>query len=634
MQRKPILIGALVLVLIVGMLVGRYVFAPSGDTHQDHASGTIAAAGSTSSTAAQIWTCSMHPQIRQPGPGKCPICGMDLIPAGSSDAGAGEGPRSMAMSESAVALADIQTTRVERRFPEVTVRLVGQLDYDETRLRSLTARFPARIDELFVNYTGISVAKGEHLARVYSPELITAQRELLSAHAADPDGSIARVAREKLLLWDLLPEQIDAIVARGSIADEFELRAPVGGVVVAKNIKEGDYVKTGEPLFRIADLGELWLHLQAFESDLAKLRYGQEVSFTVEAWPGDTFTGRIAFIAPDVDRRTRTVPVRVNVPNPDGRLKPGMFARGQVRVKLAGNNQVFAPDLAGKWISPMHPEIVKDGPGKCDVCGMPLVPAESLGYRELSTADAPIVVPESAVLRTGKRAVVYVKKPNTQGAVFEGREVELGSEANRTVIVVSGLAEGDEVVTHGAFKIDSALQIVAKPSMMNPSGGGPAPGHDHGGGAGAANASADEHAGHDAASALPLEPAVARSILPAYFKLQAALAADDLAGAKDALRAMMEITGHSGALPELIHDMLGAEKLDTLRLPGFQRLSNAMIAALKQEPAKLEGAVIRMHCPMAANNRGADWLQSTDELRNPYFGAGMLTCGEIIERLK
>ncbi|MFO7721943.1 MAG: efflux RND transporter periplasmic adaptor subunit, partial [Bacteroidales bacterium] len=232
------------------------------------------------------------------------------------------------------------------------------------------SRFPARIDELFVNFTGVTVAKGEHLARIYSPELISAHQELRLAHAADPDGSITRAVRAKLRLWDLLPEQVDAILAQDDVADDFELRAPTGGVVVTRNIKEGDYVKTGEPLFGIADLSELWLHLQAFESDLAKLRYGQEVGFTVEAWPGETFTGRIAFIAPDVDKRTRTVPVRVNVPNPDARLKPGMFARGQVRVKLAGDNQVFAPDLAGKWISPMHPEIVKAGPGACDVCGM------------------------------------------------------------------------------------------------------------------------------------------------------------------------------------------------------------------------------------------------------------------------
>ena len=619
---KFLLVAITVVALVAGLLAGRYLLAPGADPHAGHDHTDAAPAGTAVATKSEVWTCSMHPQIRQPSAGKCPICAMDLIPVETSSSGADDGPRTLVMSESARALADIQTTRVERRFPEVTVRLVGQLDYDETRLRSLTARFPARIDKLFVNYTGVAVAPGEHLARIYSPELITAQRELLSAHATDPDGVSARATRDKLLLWDLLPAQIDAILARGDTADAFELLAPTGGVVVTKNINEGDYVKTGEPLFRIADLGELWLNLQAFESDLAKLRYGQEVTFTVEAWPGETFTGRIAFLAPDVDRRTRTVPVRVNVPNSDGRLKPGMFARGQVRVKLAADNQIFAPDLAGKWISPMHPEIVKDGPGPCDVCGMALVPAESLGYRALSPGEAPIVAPATALLRTGKRAVVYIKKPDTESLAFEGREVVLGSEADGGVIIVSGLAEGDEVVTQGAFKIDSSLQILAKPSMMNPEGGGPPPGHDHG------------EAPAARPAPLSLEPAQARALLPAYFKLHAALAADDLPGSKAALRAMMEVTGHTGPLPDLLHGLLGAEKLDTLRRPAFEQISDALIVALKKEPSALEGTVVRMHCPMVYDDRGADWLQATDDLRNPYFGSAMLTCGEIVERLK
>lgn len=620
MSTKPIFIGGLVLALVVGLFAGRLLFSPgqAATAGHDHDDDTAAP-----SPAATDWTCSMHPQIRQPGPGKCPICAMDLIPAGT-DAENDAGPRALVMSESARALAAIQTARVERRFPETTVHLVGQLDYDETRLRSLAARFSARIDRLFVNYTGVTVAPGEHLALIYSPELITAQRELLSAHGADPAGMLAQAAREKLRRWDLLPAQIEAIIARGQVDEAFELLAPAGGVVITKNIKEGDYVKTGDPLFRIADLDELWLHMAAFESDLGKLRYGQDVTFTVEAWPGETFTGRIAFIAPDVDRRTRTIPVRVNVPNPAGRLKPGMLARGQVRVKLAGDNRIFSPDLAGKWISPMHPEIVKDGPGSCDVCGMDLVPAATLGYSARSAGDAPLVVPASAVLRTGRRAVVYVAQPHATKPTFEGREVVLGAEADGAVIITSGLREGEVIVTQGAFKIDSALQILAKPSMMNPTGGGPAPGHDHGGAPATAKV---------AGPALTLEPALARSLLPAYFNLQAALAGDDLSKAREALRAMMEVTGHAGPLPDLLHRLLGEQELDALRRPAFEQISNAMIEALKKEPSALERPVVRMHCPMVHDDRGADWLQATDDLRNPYFGSVMLTCGEIVERL-
>lgn len=627
MPSKLKFFAAIIATLVAGLVLGRLIFPANSAASHDHPATTDASLAANPTS----WTCSMHPQIQQPGPGKCPICGMDLIPLESDNGSADKGPRSLVMSASAIALADIQTTVAEQRFPEATVRLVGQLDYDETRLRSLTARFPARIDQLFVNYTGVAVAKGEHLARIYSPELITAQRELLSAHQANPDSVISRVARDKLRLWDLLPEQIDAILARGTIAESFELRAPSGGVVVLKNVKEGDYVKTGEALFRIADLSELWLHLQAFESDLAKLRFGQTVEFTVEAWPGETFSGRIAFIAPDVDQRTRTVPIRVNVPNLHGRLKPGMFARGEVRVKLANENQVFASDLVGKWISPMHPEIIKDAPGLCDVCGMDLVPAETLGYSDKITGEAPVVVPNSAILRTGKRAVIYVRQPGEKESVFEGREVILGAQAGNDIIIASGLAAGEEVVTHGAFKIDSSLQILAKPSMMNPSGGSPPPGHNHGPTHAASSATAN-HPGHAAETVLVIEPPLVPALLPSYLELQSALADDDLAAAQSALKAMMTVTGHAGALPELLHTVMGAGSLDTIRGSVFAKISDALITVVSAHPDLLETSVARMHCPMAMSGEGGDWLQTSDQLKNPYFGADMLTCGTLVEK--
>jgi Cu(I)/Ag(I) efflux system membrane fusion protein len=462
MQRIPpyYLLAIIVVVLAVGIVIGRWMGGPSGRSHS-------AAPTEVVSAEPETWTCSMHPQIQTPEPGDCPICGMDLIPV---DKGSGNelGPRALAMSESALALAEIQTTEVVRAFSEVEVNLVGRLELDETRVRSLTARFPARIDELFVNYTGAPVKAGEHLAIVYSPELSTAQHELIMAYQADPEGSLAIAAREKLRLWDLLPDQIEAIIERGEASDNFELRAPIGGVVVAKNVNEGDYVTTGQSLLKIADLGVLWLFLDAYESDMPWLRFGQEVEFTVEAWPGETFNGQIAFIEPELDRMTRTVAVRVNVPNGKARLKPGMFARGIVRTTVAEGGKVHAPDMAGKWISPMHPEIVKDAPGQCDVCGMDLVPAESLGYVDLPVGDAPLVVPASAVLRTGKRAVVYVRIEDAEEPTFEGREIVLGPRAGDVFLVQSGLSEGERVVTRGAFKLDSALQIQAKPSMMNP----------------------------------------------------------------------------------------------------------------------------------------------------------------------
>jgi membrane fusion protein, copper/silver efflux system len=203
------------------------------------------------------------------------------------------------------------------------------------------------------------------------------------------------------------------------------------------------------------------------------------VEFEAEAFPGDFFHGRISFIDPILDQMTRTVKIRVNINNADGRLKPGMFVRARVRADIAEAGRVMDNYLVGKWIGPMHPEIIRDEPGLCPICEMPLVPTETMGYVSGGNVEKPLVVPASAVLKTGKRAVVYVKTPNMQKPTFEGREIVLGARAGDTYIVKSGLAEGELVVTQGNFKIDSALQIQAKPSMMNPEGGVSEGSHGH-----------------------------------------------------------------------------------------------------------------------------------------------------------
>ncbi|MBM4143628.1 MAG: HlyD family efflux transporter periplasmic adaptor subunit [Lentisphaerae bacterium] len=435
-----------------------------------------------SSSQAEVWTCSMHPQIRQPGPGKCPICAMDLIPAVTG----GEektGPSELVMSEAARKLAAIRLAPVERRFVEVAVRMVGKVHMDETRIAYIAPRVPGRIDRLYVNFVGVPVKKGDHLADFYSPELVSAQQELIQAAraagsrqtGAAPAGSdstraILESAREKLRLWQLTPEQIAEIERSGRPSDHITFYSPLAGVVVERmDTFEGMYVETGMKLFTVADLSRVWIKLDAYESDLVWLRYGQPVEFQVEAYPGETFQGTIAFIDPVLDPMTRTVKVRVDAANRDGRLKPEMFVRAVVRVTAADGGKVLQPDLAGKWISPMHPEVVKDGPGSCDVCGMPLVPAEELGYAsaEVSAANAPLVIPASAPLVTGERAVVYVAVPGKEGA-FEGREIVLGPRAGEAYMVRDGLKEGDLVVANGAFKIDSSLQIQGKASMMQP----------------------------------------------------------------------------------------------------------------------------------------------------------------------
>lgn len=451
------------------------------DAHQDGEE-SVAAAPAKATT----WTCSMHPQIHLPKPGKCPICSMDLIPV-ASDSDDGGGLRELSVSEHSAALMEIETAPVERRFVTANVRMVGMIDYDETRVSHITAWVPGRLDRLFVDYTGVPVTKGDHMVSIYSPELLGAQEELLQSINAvktleRSDVSIVRetteatvvAVREKLRLWGLTPEQIEEIERRGKPDDHMTIYAPVGGIVIQKNVQEGMYVNTGTRIYTIADLSRMWVNLDAYESDLAWLRYGQHVDFTTESYPGDVFSGTISFIHPVLNEATRTVKVRVNVSNEAGRLKPGMFVRAVAEAEVAMGGRVMDASLAGKWISPMHPEIIKDGPGECDVCGMPLVRAESLGYvgAEPTDDDKPLVIPATAALLTGKRAIVYVAVPGKEQPTFEGREILLGPRAGDSYLVYRGLEEGDRVVTKGNFKLDAELQIRAKPSMMTPGGGG------------------------------------------------------------------------------------------------------------------------------------------------------------------
>ncbi len=501
--------------------------------------GGRAAAQADQPSEATAWTCSMHPQIRLPEPGQCPICGMDLVPAGKPEApkkskakyacamfcvppmeepgqcpicgmdmvaieededdGADDGqqgPR-LRLSAKAQKLAEIRVAPVERKFVTADIHMVGKVDYDETRLGYLTAWVPGRLDRLYVDYTGVPVKKGDHMVYLYSPDLLTAQVELIEALNAvrQLEGSnvpsmrqtatdTVEAVREKLRLWGLTPAQVEQIESRGTPSDHMTIFAPMGGIVIHKNAVEGMYVKTGTRIYTIADLSHVWVKLDAYESDLAWIRYGQDLTFETEAYPGETFSGSIAFIDPVLDAKTRTVKVRVNVDNSDGRLKPQMFVRAVVFSQIAAGGRVMDAQLAGKWICPMHHEVIEGGPGSCNLCGMPLVEAESIYVSiDPTKAEAPLVIPASAPLITGRRAVVYVAVQDRQ-RTYEGREIVLGPRAGDYYLVRQGLSEGELVVVNGNFKIDSAIQIRAKPSMMSPEGGEPAPGHQHHGAGG------------------------------------------------------------------------------------------------------------------------------------------------------
>ena len=483
--RKVKIVAFVVLAFLAGYLLRSFWYPLSDAAEHEHPGEQVTAQENV------WWTCSMHPQIRQPKPGKCPICFMDLIPVATAEADIG--PREISFSEEAIKLMEIVTTPVARKFVTAEIRMVGKVDYDETRVKNITAWVPGRIDRLYVDFTGITVNKGDHMVELYSPELISAQAELLAALQAaasiKPESSdlvnktisaTLEAAREKLHLLGLTKDQIDKIESSGKTLTHVTIYSPLGGIVIHKHTAEGTYVNTGTPIYTVADLSRLWVKLDAYESDLVWIRYGQEVEFTTEAYPGEVFKGTISFIDPVLNDKTRTIKVRVDVANPQGKLKPEMFVRAIVRSGLAQGGRVMAPEMAGKWICPMHPSVVKDQAGSCDICGMDLVTTESLGYVKADIPEqAPLVIPASAALITGTRAVVYVRLPDKKKPTFQGREIVLGPRAGDYYIVSKGLAEGEVVVTNGNFKIDSALQIQAKPSMMNPEGTGASTGFLH-----------------------------------------------------------------------------------------------------------------------------------------------------------
>ncbi len=454
----------IIIVFFAGIFFGRYNVSLQNPVKQE----IIPAA-----VKSQIYTCSMHPQIRQPMPGKCPLCGMALILAVSgTEEDSGANYDSIKLSENAIKLAEIETTPVIRKFADIEIRMSGKIQFDETRLSYITARVAGRIDKLYANVTGTRVKQGEHLAELYSPELLSAQQELIQALKTSPSGlnennsMLLESARERLRLWGLTPAQISDIESSNKIQDRLTFFSPIGGVVVEKDVFEGSYVEPGMRLFTVVDLSSVWVVLDAYESDLAWISYGQKASIQIEAYPGEVFYGKIALINPVLDPMTRTVKVRVNVDNANQKLKPEMLVNAIIRVQVSNEGAVIPPEVSGKWICSMHPEVIEDNPGSCKICGMPLIQAKDAGYPETASLTPPLLIPKTAPLITGTRAVVYVADPKFSGT-YTYREIKLGQRAGNFYIVKDGLKEGELVVSRGNFKIDSSLQIQGKSSMMS-----------------------------------------------------------------------------------------------------------------------------------------------------------------------
>ncbi|MDT8325149.1 MAG: efflux RND transporter periplasmic adaptor subunit [Bacteroidota bacterium] len=584
-------------ILAGGMFLGWLLFAgPSSGS----ASSTEGHAHEES-TAETIWTCSMHPQIRQQEPGLCPICAMELIPL-DKDAAA-DSPDILQMTEEAVAAANIRTVPAERGMPFREIRLPGKVQPDESRQAEITARVAGRVEKLYVNVTGQQVRRGDKLAAVYSPELIAAQKELLEAAEMEQDNpAYVEATRGKLRYWGLSDGQIARIESSGEVQRSFDILAPQGGTVLMRHVTEGDYVREGESLFAIADLSRVWLQFDAYESDLAWLRTGMPLRFTVAGQPGREYEGRIAFIDPVIDPSSRVARVRVEMANPGGALKPEMFATGVVKATIAGN-------------------------------------------------DDALIIPRSAVLWTGTRSVVWVRDNEAEQPTFQYREIRLGAQTGDSYVVEEGLAAGEEVVAQGAFTIDAAAQLQGKVSMMNPAGG-PAPQtHDHGG----ENASSMDASSQDAPSRSAAKGTVAAAfrrqlldVFDAYERVTQALIASDASAVPAAVAEVRKSLADVNPAPlsagmktqwAELQDAL-RKSLDALRgtrdiekqRAYYSGVGSTLYQALKH--FGVEGrTVYRQYCPMAFDDRGAYWLSSKKDIANPYFGDAMLKCGVTKEEL-
>jgi len=366
---------------------------------------------------ATIWTCAMHPQIRTEKPGKCPICGMDLIPLNQNNAFADSD--AIHLTPETAELANVQTSIVSHQKPVKEIRLYGKIEADERLLQSQVAHISGRIEKLLVNFTGEKVLKGQTLAIVYSPELLTAQQELIeAAKTKQVQPEIYDAAKEKLRQWKLSDVQIASIETSGNLLNNFEIISNTSGIVTARKVNTGDYIARGSVLFEVADLSKIWVMFDAYESDLAFLNVGDKLTFTVQAIPGQLYTGNITFIDPFIDPINRVAKVRIETGNPHEKLKPEMFVTGFVNANLSE-------------------------------------------YRDK------LIIPRSAVLWTGKRSIVYVKQTGTSEPIFKMREIELGPSLGDSYVVITGLMEGEEIVTQGTFTVDAAAQLAGKPSMMN-----------------------------------------------------------------------------------------------------------------------------------------------------------------------
>ena len=577
MKNQNIKIITFVLIALVGGLGLGYVLFGGSDSHEEHNHGeaTITVDGET------IYTCSMHPQIRQNELGDCPICGMDLIPLDES--ASSNDPTVLEMTEAAVKLSNIQTTilgQTGKASKEFT--LSGKIQADERTAASQVTHLPGRLEKVYVTYTGERVNKGQKVAEIYSPELIAAQQELLEAlKYKDINGSLVEAARKKLYYWKIPQSLVTQVEQSGKIQETFTLFAETSGVVSNLRVSVGDYVRQGQSLFDVLNLNQLWVLFDAYEENLADITVGDRVSFTTPAVPNRTFTTRITFIDPTINPQTRTASLRGEIVNSGNKLKPEMFVTGTLQAKV--------------------------------------------------NASAKLTIPKSAVMWTGTRSVVYVKVPNTEIPSFKFREIEIGESIGSNYLVKSGLEAGEEVVTNGAFTIDAAAQLNNQASMMNQNV--------------AVKGAVESNDIPDFQASTPKKfKEQLNDLANEYLNLKDAFVqTNDMAATKSVLAFLNALEKVDMSLVKGDAHLYWMKQLKVFETHGkkigelkdieaqrkqFQFVSDALINSL--QAFGTEGkALYKQHCPMAFDNTGGDWISDEKGIRNPYFGDKMMKCGIV-----
>lgn len=583
MKKYAIYIG----LVVMGLLLGWLFFGNSSNKEAEHNHKEAVEAN-------QMWTCSMHPQIMQPEPGDCPICGMDLIPA---EAGAdGLSADEFKLTENAMKLANIETTVItDANESENSIVLSGKIVENEKKNAVQVTYFSGRIEKLFINFTGERIRKGQQLATIYSPELFAAQQELLTtSKLKESQPQLYKAVRNKLKLWKLSEAQINSIESSGKVIENFPVYATVSGTVTEKMVEIGQSVKLGQGLFKIADLQSLWAEFDVYESQVKLIKTGQNIEVSTNTQSDKAIISKVSFIDPVLNTKTRTVTLRVDLNNSKGLLKPGMFVKGKLNAK---------------------------------------------------NENGSLLVPSSAVLWTGKRSVVYVKTKQDQ-AIFEMREVQIGSKIGESYQVLEGLKIGDEVVTNGAFTVDAAAQLQGKKSMMNKSGGTVMTGHE--GHLGMNHNGQNMKMTNERVEVDSKFQEQLKTVFDEYIILKDALIKGDSKTSTQASSIMLKNLAEvdmkllkgdahnswmqlSTDLKTHTRSLNSTADIKTQR-NHFKPLSSSLIMAIEKFGVNMQ--VYSQFCPMADNNTGGYWLSLEDKVLNPYFGDAMLKCGEVTKTIK